>query len=165
MKLQIIPIYIKFFLMASLTFSLLACGAGGGDSYPSSPPNLTGEWIGAFVSNDNTNSFDIYFEISTQKDENFEGTWISSSNANITPGSVDGYVYPSNDGRWLLNLSLSRGGVTCCVPIFGCYDSPLESLDMLGYFENESVTDEDASHGFSCSGEAGTLIVSRQLSP
>ena len=138
-------------------------GGGGGDSNSPPPPNLTGEWVGEFVSNENTNSFEVYFDISKQNGDNFEGTWISSSNANIAPGSVDGYVYPSNDGRWLVNLSLSRESVTCCVPLLGCYDLPLESIDMLGYFGNNSVADEEASHYYGCSvKEIGTLTVSRQ---
>jgi len=151
-------------LLLLVIVSIISCG-GGGDSNSSPPPNLTGQWVGAFVSNENTNSFEVYFDISKQNGDNFEGTWISSSNANITPGSVDGYVYPSNDSRWLVNLSLYRGSVTCCVPLFGCYDLPRESLDMLGYFENQSVLDEEASHHAGCSlTEIGTLIVSRQQS-
>lgn len=146
--------------------SIISCGGGGGDSNESPSPRLTGEWVGTFVSQENENSFEIHFDISKQNGDNFEGTWISSSIVNITPGSVEGYVYPSNDGRWLVNLSLSWGKVTCCVPLFGCSDFPEESLDMLGYLENGSITDEEAVHHYGCTtSAAGTLTVSKEPSP
>ncbi|MDH3575469.1 MAG: hypothetical protein OES33_11775 [Desulfobulbaceae bacterium] len=164
MKLQFSHIYLQVLLLASFTFSLLACGGGGGNP-DSPPPHLNGQWVGTFVSSDNTNSFEIYFEISAQNGESFEGRWISSTIVNITSGSVEGYIYPSNDGRWLVDLSLFRESVTCCAPLFGCSDRPLESLDMLGYFENDSIIDEEASHDYGCSlGELGKLTVSRQPS-
>ena len=141
--------------------SIISCG-GGGSSNSLPAPNLTGEWYGNFVSSENSDSFEIYFDISSKNGDNFEGTWISSSSANITSGSVEGYIYPSNDGRWLVDLSLVRESVRCCVPLFGCSDLPLEALYMLGYFENDSIVDEEAYHGFYCTGEHGTLIVSRQ---
>lgn len=140
---------------------IIGCGGGGG-SNPSPAPDLTGEWIGNFVSSENDYSFVISFNVDSQDEDSFEGTWISHAGAIIYAGVVDGYVYPSNDGRWLVGLSFSWGSVTCCGPLFGCYDFPEESLDMLGYFENETIIDEAAYHGFACSGEAGTLIVSRQ---
>ena len=141
--------------------SIISCG-GGGSSNPPPAPDLTGEWHGIFVPSENADSFEIYFDISSRNGDNFEGTWISSSNVIITSGSVEGYIYPSNDGRWLVDLSVVRESVTCCVPLLGCYDLPLESLNMLGYFENDSIVDENAYHGFICSGESGTLTVSRQ---
>jgi hypothetical protein len=164
MKLNISRIFIYILLVACLTLGLIACGGGGGQD--SSPPDLSGQWAGTFVSSDNTNSFEIYFEISTPNGDSFEGTWISSTIVNINSGSVEGFVYPSNDGRWLVSLTLLRESVTCCVPLLGCSDLPLESLDMLGYFENESVADKEASHHYGCSLlEIGTLSIYRQPSP
>ena len=140
-------------------------GCGGGGSNPPPSPDLTGEWIGNFVSNENVDSFEISFDISSQEGDSFEGTWISRSGVIISAGVVDGYVYPSNDGRWLADLSLSWGSVTCCVPLFGCSDVPEESLDMLGYFEHESIIDEEAFHDLGCSqSESGKLNVSRKPS-
>ena len=152
------------FIFVLGVISIISCGGGGG-SNPPPPPNLTGEWIGNFVSNENADSFEISFEISSQNGDSFGGTWISRSDVIINEGVVDGYVYPSDDGRWLVNLSLSWGSVTCCAPLFGCSDFPEELLDMLGYFENESIVDEEAFHDFGCiPGELGKLTVSRQPS-
>jgi len=158
MKIKL-PALLVFFALG--VTSIFGCGGGGG-SNPPPAPDLTGEWIGNFASNESVDSFEISFNIIFQDGDSFEGTWISRSGAIIYDGVVDGFVYPSNDGRWLVDLSLSWGGVTCCVPLFGCSDFPEESLNMLGYFENESIIDETTYHGFICSGETGKLIVSRR---
>jgi hypothetical protein len=153
-----------FALLALLAFGIapvIGCGGGGGSS-PLPAPDLTGEWIGNFVSEENVDSFEISFVISSQDGDSFDGTWINRSGAIIYAGVVDGYVYLSNDGRWLVDLSLSWGSVTCCVPLFGCSDLQEESLNMLGFFESEAIIDEATYHSFICSGETGTLIVSRQ---
>jgi hypothetical protein len=151
-------------------FGFLAIiGSGGGGGSEPSPPKLIGDWKGTFVSSDNSFLTEITFSISTQNGDNFEGTWTGSTNSPFfSTGKVDGYIYPSSKGdMWRVNLDLYSGRVTCCVPLFGCYDRPRESFNMLGYFENESVVDEEASHRFACIGgdELGTMTVSRQPQP
>ena len=144
--------------------SIISCG-GGEYSDPPPAPDLTGEWYGNFALNEDVDSFEITFDIDSQDGDNFEGSWIGRSNAIINAGIVDGYIYPSNNGRWLANLTLSWGSVTSCVPLFGCSVFSEESLDMLGYFENESIIDEEAFHDFGCSqAEIGKLRVIRQPS-
>ena len=152
----------KFFGFAAILVlgigTIISC-EGGGDSFP----NLTGEWVGTFDSSEGTDSFEVYFDISKQTDDQLEGTWTGSSIFSITPGSVRGFVYRSDDSRWSVSLSLSRGTTQCCYPIAGgCYDRPIESLDLTGYFENESVVDEDAGRFVFCGIEKGTMKVFRQ---
>jgi hypothetical protein len=168
MKSKLPPVASRFAgVLFVFGFGFLAIiGSGGGGGGDPSPPRLIGDWNGTFVSSDNSFLTEITFSISTQSGDNFEGTWTSSTNSPFfSTGIVDGYIYPSsNAGMWRVNLEIYHGKVTCCPPLFGCYDLPRESFNLLGYFENESVVDEEASHRYGCTGggELGTMTVSRQ---
>lgn len=151
----------SMFTFIALAFSLtiISCGDNG-DSHPP-PPDVIGSWSGTFVPDGSfagaLDNVVIDINITTQNGESFEGTWGSS-------GRVTGYTNPSNDGRTLVDFSLSRGGmVPCCVPLFGCWERAYEVVDMYGYLENgNSVTDLDAYHRVGCPYSAiGELTLTR----
>lgn len=148
-----------------LICSLAGCGGGGGDDSPGSPPDLTGAWVGTFIINDGGAVQTISLAIVDQNGEDFSGTW--NSNTLVSEGQATGYIYPSNDKRWIADLDMTQGDdITCCVPLLGCYTWPSRQISMSGYYDDVngsiSIVDEDASSNYGCLINYGTMTLTRQ---
>ncbi len=151
----------------ALTLGFLVCFLGGcggsaGDNDSSgSPPDLTGDWVGTFTSNDGGNTQTVYMVVTNQKKKNFSGTW--ESDVLISQGQVSGSIYPGNDNRWIADLDMTQGDdITCCVPLLGCYVFPFTQIYTSGYYESESITDEAASYNYGCFTTDGVMTLTRQ---
>ena len=142
------------------------CGNSGGDNdSPGSPPDLTGEWVGTFTSNDGGASETITLVIVDQNGEKILGHW--DSNTLVSQGQANGYISPINDKRWIADMDMTQGDdITCCVPLLGCYTWPSRQISMSGYYNNVngsvSIVDEDASSNYGCLIHYGTMTLTRQ---
>ena len=144
---------------------LAGCGGGGGSDSPGSPPDLTGEWVGTFTANDGGADETISLVIVDQNGKNFSGTWDSTTL--VSQGQATGYIYTSNDNRWIADVDMTQGDdITCCVPLLGCYTWPSTQISMSGYYDNIngsiSIVDEDVSSNYGCLIHYGTMTLTRQ---
>ena len=152
--------------LGSLFIVLAGCGGGGGDNGSSgSPPDMTGNWIGIFTSTDGGYTQTIYVAITVQNNDTFSGIW--ESDILSSKGQVEGFVYPSDDSRWIADLEMTQGDiVTCCVPLLGCYEWPSRMITMFGYYENingqKTIVDETASYNYGCLVRDGTMTLTWQ---
>lgn len=148
-----------------LTCFLASCGGGGGSGSSGTPPEMTGDWIGVFTSTGGDYTQTIYISITDQNQETFSGVWESDTIS--ATGQLDGFVYPSNDSRWLADLEMTQGDlITCCVPLLGCYEWPSQMITMFGYLDDvngqKSIVDESASYNYGCLVRDGTMTLTRQ---
>ena len=152
-------------VLGFLTCFHAGCGGGGGSDSSGSPPDLTGEWVGTFTSNGGGAAETVSLVIVDQNGEDFSGTW--DSNALVSEGQVNGYIYPSNKKPWIADLDMTQGDdITCCVPLLGCYTWASRQISMSGYYDNVngsiSIVDEDASSNYGCLIHYGTMTLTRQ---
>ncbi len=145
---------------------LAGCGGGGGDNSSSGPPpDMIGDWVGIFTSADGGYTQSIFVVITDQNKDTFSGTWESDTLS--ATGQVEGFVYPSNDSRWIADLEMTQGDIiTCCVPLLGCYEWPSRQITMFGYYGDvngvKSVVDESASYNYGCLITDGIMTLTQQ---
>ena len=155
----------KMFTMMVL-LAVVACGSQ--HDAPAPTPNLLGTWSGTYISSSNAGfSFSINIEINQQISDTFTGAWkLSTSNDWPADSIVEGYTYPSNDGRSLVDFSLTSGGmISCFSPLFGWFEHPQESLSVFGYLTNNAVTDLNAYYRYGCStADSGEITLTLQPS-